>query len=168
LRLKVAKDVPLSEALDAALGKAGISSLGPGASTGAVAFQHAYRRALEAKYGAKPDEAEIAKSTIAAAEAIFLQAPLEQVEQLLSGLSSSDKQSWRLNPAGKIALATAGQPKGEGEQSTPPTFAQRLSAEAFRLEKKLAEKATSTTASPPTDAVNAKQLVRLLILVEAD
>jgi len=180
LRLRVGKDLPLAAALDAALGKAGITSLAADVSTGAAQWQEAYRRNLEAKYGVDggtPSET-LLNSTVAAAEAVFIEAPLEQLESAFNALATGAKQPLELNAVGKLALAggpTHRNPGPEGEPgSREPTaqnqpFAQRLNASLFRLEKKLAEAAA--TVAPPQPAgkpPKPQQPVRVLILIEAE
>ena len=90
LRVRVGKDVRLSEALDAALNKVGISPLASDASSAAIPWQESYRRLLETKYGSTaggPNE-KLLTSTVAAAEALFIEAPLERV----------DARRWQLSP----------------------------------------------------------------------
>src|SRR5439155_22321737 len=86
LRLRVSKDVPFAEALDAALVKAGMTPRGANTPTGATELAIAYQRALEAKYGAAAQGAEnkaLLDATVAAAQALFVEAPLEQLEGIL-------------------------------------------------------------------------------------
>ena len=72
LRLRVSKDLPLAEALNAALMKAGLQPLDPNSPTGAAAIAAAYAKALEAKYGPAPQGIEnkaLLDATVAAAQA---------------------------------------------------------------------------------------------------
>jgi hypothetical protein len=171
LRVRVGKDVRLSEALDAALNKVGISPLASDASSAAVPWQESYRRLLETKYGSTaggPNE-KLLTSTVAAAEALFIEAPLERVDAALAALSETVKQPLAINAEGKLVLARGpNTEKGEGEFAVSQPFAQRLNAGLFRLEKKLADAATAAVSSPTASAMKPQQLVRVLILVETD
>src|SRR5207244_5532947 len=51
LRIRVSKEMPFAESLDAALIKAGMTPLGANTPTGATTIAVAYAKALEAKYG---------------------------------------------------------------------------------------------------------------------
>jgi hypothetical protein len=170
LRLRVSRDVPLAEALDAALGKAGIASLASDLSTGATPWQEAYRRSLEAKYGpVETENTTLVSATVEAAQAVFIEAPLERLEGALTELESALNQPLKLQAESKLALAGVREsgPEGEPGSATGQAFAQRLNASLFRLEKKLAEAAVAAVnpkpaGKPPTP----QQRVRVLILVE--
>jgi putative zinc finger protein len=173
LRLQVSKDVPLAAALDAALGKAGIAPLAANVSTSAAQWQDAYRRALESKLAASagsPND-NLLNSTAAAAEALFVEAPLERLEGVLNELSAGSKQPMQLNAIGKLALAggpSSRDPGAEGESGSQKPFAQRLNASLFRLEKTIAKSATAAIAPRSTGPMpKPQQTVRVLILVEA-
>jgi hypothetical protein len=162
LRLRVGKDVQLAAALDAALAKAGISTLAANLPSGAAQWQQAYRSSLEAKYGSAIDSSDLA----AAVEAVFIDAPLERLESALNEVAASVKQPLQLAADTKLALK-GGSPEGEG--GSRQAFAQRLNASLFHLEKKLAETATAAVNQQPASSpLKPQQFVRVLILVEAD
>ena len=177
LRLRVSKDVPLAEALDAALGKAGIAALAATSPTGASDLALMYRRALEAKYGRAEPGAEnkaLLDATVAAAQAVFVEAPLDRLEGILGELAAGIKQPLELRAEGKLAFVVPEKAEGEPGSANPlaqlpaagQAFAQRLNAEFFRLEKKLADAANAVTAAPSATSPNPQQRVRVLILVE--
>jgi len=160
LRLRVGKDVQLAAALDAALAKAGISTLAANLPSGAAQWQQAYRRGLEAKYGSAIESSDLA----AAAEAVFIDAPFERLESALKEVAASVKQPLQLAADTKLAINA-----GEGEGGSRQPFAQRLNASLFRLEKKLAATATAAVNQQPASSpLKPQQFVRVLILVEAD
>jgi hypothetical protein len=181
LRLRVSKDMPLATAIDAALGKAGLNPLAPSAANGASALAAAYKNALEARFPPSAPDAEnteLLNATVAAAQAVFVEAPLAQLESVLNELSTGQKTPLQLDP--ECLLAYGGRP--DGPESEPggakqkekgPTvgqaFAHRLNAELFRLEKRVAA-AANAAARPqqPVAAIDPKQLVRVLILVETE
>ncbi len=182
LRLRVSKDMPLAAAIDAALGKAGLDPLAPGVATGASALVAAYRSTLEARYPTDTpgaENTELLNATVAAAQAVFVEAPLAQLESMLTSLSAGQKTPLQLDS--ECLLAYSGRPErqGEGEPGSAkqtakgPTagqaFAHRLNAEMFRLEKRLAAAASASRApQQPVAAIDPQQLVRVLILVEAE
>jgi hypothetical protein len=172
LRLRVSKDMPLAAALDSAFQKAGIASLASDFSTGAASLAPAYDAAWKAKHSG--DEKQ---DFIAAAQAVFVEAPLEQFGRVITELGAGLTQPLQLEPECKLAFPKTEVAEGESEsrqqavKSPPPgqAFAQQVAAEVFRLEKKLANAATAAVNSQPaTSPLNPKQLVRVLILVEAD
>jgi len=174
LRLRVSKDVPLANALETALAKAGMAPLAANSPTGAAAIAAAYAKALETKYGPAPHGAEnraLLDATVAAAQALFVEAPLENLERVLRELADGLKQPLALDAQGKLAFSRPKIELGEGEPGSASNlpksgqaFAQQLDAARFRLEKKLAAAANSSAAIPP----NPKQLVRVLLLVETE
>jgi hypothetical protein len=178
LRLRVGKDVPLADALESALGKAGIAarlSADPAATAALVA---AYGRALEAKYG--PGAAKSDNPTLAdAAAAVFISAPLERLEAAFNELASGLKQPLELEAATKLALARARPEDGpEGEfgsankvdkAAAGQSFAQRLDAGLFRVEKKLTDAtAAAVNLHANSSPLQPQDLVRVLILIEAE
>jgi hypothetical protein len=163
LRLHVNKDAPLAAALDAALAKAGIGSLASDISTGAAQWQDAYRQALESKYGSTGN-AELLNSTVAAAEAVFVEAPLAQLDGVINDLTTAVKQPLAMSAVTKLALNDT----GEGEFSAKEPFAQKLNASLFRLEKKLAQAANVAAMPPPAGKAKPQQTVRVLILFESE
>jgi hypothetical protein len=161
LRLRVGKDVQLAAALDAALAKAGISTLAANLPSGAAQWQQAYRSSFEAKYSAGSDTSDL----IAAAEAVFIDAPLERLESAFNEVATNIKQPLLLAADTKLALKDS--PEGEGGSRQP--FAQRLNASLFRLEKKIAATATAAINPQPSPSpLKPQQYIRVLILVEAD
>jgi hypothetical protein len=175
LRIRVSKDVPLADALDAALVKAGMAPLAPNSPTGAAAIAAAYAKTLETKYGPGPRGAEnkaLLDATVAAAQALFVEAPLESLDGVLRDLADGLKQPLALDVPGKLAFSREKIELGEGEPGSAlaavaagKAFAQRLDAARFRLEKKLAAAAANSSA---TTSPNPKQLVRVLLLVETE
>jgi hypothetical protein len=178
LRLRVSKDVPLAESLDAALVKAGMSPLGASSPTGAAAIAAVYSKALEAKYGPAPQGAEnqaLLDATVATAQALFVEAPLDSLEGVLRSLSDGLKQPLALDAQGKLAFSRQTIELGEGEPGSAmaavaagKAFAQRLDAARFRLEKQLAAAATAAANSSSAASPDPKQLVRVLLLVETE
>ncbi len=182
LRLRVSKDVAFADALDAALVKAGMPPLGANSPTGAAAIAAVYAKALETKYGPAPQGAEnkaLVEATFAAAQALFVEAPLESLEGVLRELSDGLKQPLQLDAQGKLTFTRPKVELGEGEAGSAnaalaagKAFAQRLDAARFRLErkleKKLAQAASSAANSSSASSPNPKQLVRVLLLVETD
>ncbi len=167
--------MPLAEALDAALVKAGLAPLGANSPTGASAIAAAYAKTLETKYGPASQGTEnkaLLDATVAAAQALFVEAPLENLESVLRELSDGLKQPLALDAQGKLAFSREKIDLGEGEPGSAlaavaagKAFAQRLDAARFRLEKQLAAAAgNSSSAAAP----NPKQLVRVLLLVETE
>jgi hypothetical protein len=177
LRLRVSNDVPLADALNAALKKAGLQPLAANSPTGAAAIAAAYAKALEAKYGPTQgtENKALLEATVAAAQALFVEAPLENLEAVLRELASGLKQPLQLNAQGKLAFAPEKIEQAEGEPGSAAVtaiagkaFAQQLDAARFRLEKKLADAATTAANTSSAAAPNPKQLVRVLLLVETD
>jgi len=161
LRLRVGKDVELAAALDAALAKAGISTLAANLPSGAAQWQQAYRSSLEAKYGPGSEKSDL----VAAAEAVFIDAPLERLESILNEVGASIKQPVQLVADTKLALKDS----AEGEGGSRQPFAQRLNASFFRLEKKLAQTANAVVNPQSSSSpLKPQQFVRVLILVETD
>jgi anti-sigma factor RsiW len=173
VRLRVNRNVSLDAALDAALRKVGIESLASDQATAAAAWQDAYRRHLEAMYGpttpgVKNDA--LARSTVAAAEALFIEATLDRLDGVFAELAAGVKEPLQLSSEGKLALAGGRDNNGgEGERAEPHPFAQRLKADFFRLEKARAGAANSAvkkqSVAPP---IKPQQTVRVLILVETE
>lgn len=176
LRLRVSKDVPFADALNAALVKCGMTPLDANSPTGAATIAAVYAKSLEAKYG--PQSAEnkaLLEATVAAAQALFVEAPLENLEGILRELSGGLKQPLALDAQGKLAFSRPKIEAGEGEPGSASklpkageAFAQQLDAARFRLEKKLADAASAAASSSSAVSPNPKQLVRVLLLVETD
>jgi hypothetical protein len=94
-------------------------------------------------------------------------------------LSAGQKTPFRLDAECRLAYSARpdgpeGEPGSATKSAKPPTagqaFAHRLDAELFRLEKRLAAAANAATTSQPpvTATIDPQQLVRVLILVEAE
>jgi hypothetical protein len=181
LRLRVSKDMPLATAIETALSKAGLNPLAPNVANGASALAAAYQKTLEERFPAASPGTEntaLMNATVAAAQAVFVEAPLAQLENVLNELSAGQKSPLTLDA--ECLLAYGGRPdKPEGEPGSAKqtekavtagqAFAHRLNAELFRLEKRVAAAANAATAPQPvTGAIDPQQLVRVLILVEAE
>jgi Putative zinc-finger len=169
LRLHAGKDVRLDDALVAALAKAGILARASDAVS-ASSIVSAYGRMLNTKLGAKAADA-----TVAAAQAMFVDATLDRLEAAFGGLDEEFKQPLQVRAATKLAFALArSEDTAEGEPGSAnkapaaagQPFAQRLEAALFRLEKEAAEAAIRP--GPATSPFNPQQRVRLLILVEPE
>jgi putative zinc finger protein len=180
LRLRVAKDAPLADALNSALEKAGLTSMAANMPTGAAGIAAVYGKSLETKYGPSAPGAEnktLLEGTVAAAQALFIEAPLEKLEAVVRNVSDNLKHPVELDAATKLAFTRAKIDLPEGEPGSASKamralaagqpFAQQLDAAAFRLEKKLAQASNAATQTPATVAQNPKQIVRVLLLVEA-
>jgi anti-sigma factor RsiW len=169
LRLRVNRDAPLDAALDAALKKAGIESLASDQATSAAAWQDAYRRRLEAMYGpisnGQGNDA-LVKSTIAANEALFIEATLDRLDDVFAELASGVKVPLQLSSEGKLAQVRGRDSGPEGEPTKSRPFPQRLKADDFRLQK--ARAASSAKKMPVAAPLKPEQTVRLLILVETE
>jgi hypothetical protein len=123
--------------------------------------QQAYRSSLEAKYGPGSEKSDL----VAAAEAVFIDAPLERLESILNEVGASIKQPVQLVADTKLALKDS----AEGEGGSRQPFAQRLNASFFRLEKKLAQTANAVVNPQSSSSpLKPQQFVRVLILVETD
>jgi predicted anti-sigma-YlaC factor YlaD len=159
VRLRVAKTAPLGQALEMALAEAGISQL-PAFDTGSGAIQlgAAYRQQVQAA---------AADNLVAASGALFVSAPLEQIEEALKSLAAGEQRKLQLAAEMKLALADLPRPeKGEGEagsESTGQPFSQTLNAGMFKLEKR---DATSTSADAALAQLDRRRSVTILILIE--
>jgi hypothetical protein len=165
LRLRLPPGVSVEQALVAA----GLGVQGADANTGAGEFGAAYRRELARKLGS---ETALAEATVAAAEALFVEAPLSHLEQALTSLASDPARPCELLAEARLAFALPKQGDNEAVGERPPSevkgpapgqpFVQHLPASMFRLEKQGA----SAAAHPSTAVLSGQQLVRVLILVE--
>jgi len=180
LRLRVAKDAPLADALNAALEKAGLASMAANMPTGAAGIAAAYGKSLEAKYGSSTpgvDNKALLEGTVATAQALFIEAPLEKLEAVVRNVSDNLKHPLELDAATKLAFTRSKIDLPEGEPGSASKamqalaagqpFAQQLDAAAFRLEKKLAQASNAVSHVPTTGPHDPKQIVRVLLLVEA-
>jgi anti-sigma factor RsiW len=155
LRLKVAKGVSVTEALDKALGKAGIGELAGNVPGAATLIQEAYLQSLAGNNG---------NGATSAAEAIFIEAPFGSLQGALTELASSVQDPLELEMYGKFALHR-GEERAEGEGPTAPArpFAQRLDASHFHF----AAKAPPSAKAPLLGNLPANQAVRVLLLIDA-
>jgi hypothetical protein len=172
VRLRVPKDVPIAEALDAALKQAGLAQRPMAdATTGAVEVATAYRQQLEQRH-AGGDEAALEKATTPAWEAMLVEAPQKQIDAALAALAESAGPTIKVATEGRLAFdRPKSAEKGEGEASgmegtsaAGKGFAQHLNATLFRLEKSAAGSDTPI-ASGANDTKGQGQ-GRVLILVE--
>ncbi len=162
LRLRIGAGQSPSEALDAAFAAAGLGTRGADdESTGALSVASAYQNKLAEKVAGQPADA-----TFAAADAVFITAPLDQLEKAISALALSERAPLAIAPlmSGRVVIEAP----AEGEQASkgppkPRHFAQRLSADQFRLEKSAAPLAEIKPAAADRDPAKP---VRVLILVE--
>ena len=177
LRLRVSNKAPLGQSLDMALAEAGIFQR-PASDTasGAVQVGAAYRNQVLQQYGitqpGAPSE-ELMAATVAAAEAVFVEASLAQLEQAIAALSSDPTRSLELAAEAKLAIAmpTRSTAEGEGESGSAAgtaakaqPFSQRLNAGMFRLTKRDTVENSPVVAN--ASAIGTQGPVRVLILVE--
>jgi anti-sigma factor RsiW len=159
LRLELGGEQSVDEALNAALAKAGIAAL-PGDAPPvdyAPSLIRSYRQQLAQK-NVTPD------ATVPAAEALLIEAPLDRLQAAFMDLASAAKRPLEIRAAARIGL-----PKAEGEfdrERTQQTFAQRLKADMFRLEKTAGNSVRAGGAAAAPALPVAKLPVRVLILVE--
>jgi Putative zinc-finger len=168
-------DSPLAQALAAALERVGIADWESSSPTGAKELIAAHQRVLETKYGSKAgsENAVLAEATVPAAEAVYVEAPLDRLEGALKELAIGIKKPLELAAHSKIPFARPQIAEGEPGsvvrvQKLPPkgqAFAQRLDASRVRLEKGPVEASTQQAAPA---VVNPRQVVRVLILIEAE
>jgi hypothetical protein len=176
LRLRVSNKTPLGQSLDMALAEAGIFQR-PASDTasGAVQVGAAYRNQILQQHGITqpgPPSPELLSSTVAAAEAVFVEASLAQLEQALAALSSDPARSLELAAETKLAIAMPIRNPGEGEGESGSAsaaaqaraFCQRLNAGMFRLMKR--DSASNTPVVGNASTVGAQGPLRVLILVE--
>lgn len=163
VRLRLPKGLPLEQALVVASASAGIGSATADAPTGAGGLGAAYQAELTNRIGAES----LTEKTIAAADAVFVEAPLSQLEKMLTVLSTDAKGPLELHREALMAFVKP-KPEGGAAGSDPENavqiarfFMQRLPA-GFRLEKAPAPPASE----PPVAAVNGDRLMRVLILIE--
>jgi hypothetical protein len=176
LRLRVSNKAPLGQSLDMALAEAGIIQR-PASDTasGAVQVGAAYRNQVLQQYGIAPGppSEELMAATVAAAEAVFVEASLAQLEQAIAALSSDPARSLELAAEAKLAVAMPirSTAEGEGESGSAAStaakaqpFSQRLNAGMFRLTKRDTVEGSPIVANAST--VGPQGPVRVLILVE--
>jgi hypothetical protein len=162
LRLKLAPGQPVHEALDEALAAAGLGTrTAEDESTGAHSVARAYQDKLAEKLAGQPGQA-----TVAAADAVFVTAPLDQLEVAIAALAARP-QPLEIEPlmSGKVVFEADLEGEGPGTgPAKPKHFAQRLPAEQFRLEQIAAPLAEIM---PPAEPRDPARPVRVLILVES-
>jgi len=163
LRVRLPKGLLIEKALAAASASAGIGSRTADAATGANELGAAYRAHLNKRIGVGA----MADATVAAANAVFVEAQLSQLEKLLTALSADAKGPYEL--CREVQLADV-RPKpeegaaGEGPEAAVQAakyYLQHLPA-GFRLVKQ----ASPVTAQVPATTVSGDRLVRVLILIE--
>jgi anti-sigma factor RsiW len=178
VRLRVSSKAPLGQSLDMALAEAGILQRSAAdTASGAVQVGAAYRQQILEKLGVTqpgPPSPELLDTTVEAAEAVFVEASLTQLEQVIASLSSEPSRALQLAAETKLVVALPeiepGTAEGEAGSANDKAagkgrnFSQRLNAGMFRLQKR-------ELATPQPAAVNAaadvpKAPVRVLILVE--
>lgn len=167
LRLRLPRNVSLESALAAA----GIASQLPTANTGATELGAAYRNHLANKVGAQALE----QATLAAEEALYVEAPLTHLEKLLLTLASDPARPCELRREAQLAFAGP-RPRidddliGVGESAAAKAklpapgqpYVQQLPPGLFRLEKQT----TQISIEPAGTTASGQKLVRVLILVE--
>lgn len=171
LRLRLSSEASLAQTIDAALAAAGIGQRPASELTsGAAEVGAAYRRQVQEKLGSL-------EGTLSAADALFVEAPLAQIEAVLAALAEQAdalaiEAETRLAVAGRGGADSAdGVGEGEGGSSTTAAsnsanaqpFAQRLNAGMFRLEKRAA---ASAAAAATGTGIDRTRPIRVLILVE--
>jgi anti-sigma factor RsiW len=168
LRLRLPKDMQVERALAAALATAGVGSKAADANTGAGELGAAYRSQLAQQFGADAD------ATVSAAEAIFVEAPLANLEKLLTELAAAASQPCELRPEASLAFAGPRQGSdndtavGEAAAQNVPgaaagqPYVQHLPASLFRLPKE----AVPVASSPAAAGISSDKVVRVLILIE--
>jgi anti-sigma factor RsiW len=172
VRLRVSAKTPLGQSLDMALAEAGIFQR-PASDTasGAVQVGAAYRQQVLQSLGVTqpgPPSPELIS------EAVFVEASLSQLEQVVAALSSEPSRALQLAAETKLAVAlpTGSTGEGEGEdghggQSAGKgrNFSQRLNAGMFRLAKRDPAN-VQPAAVQPAAATLPQSPIRVLILVE--
>jgi anti-sigma factor RsiW len=157
LRLRTTKDVSIAEALDAALAAAGIQAAASSGAMSASLLEQAYQKSFEGK---------LSDASVAAAEAIFIEAPCEKLQGFANELASHIKDPLRLEAAGKLALGRAwDETRPEGEAAAAP-FMQRLNAGLFKLQKTVTDATAAVAKGNTVAAIDPQRRVRVLILIE--
>jgi len=162
LRLRL----PPGSQLEAAIAAAGLGLREANANTGASEFGAAYRAHLQTLGS---------EETVAAAQAVFVEATLAHLEKLVTALASDPALTCELRAEAQLAFSlpkpTDIDPDGVGEarpgvKAVPPPgqpFVQYLPAGLFRLQKLAADAAA---AEPVHAKPAAERVVRVLILIE--
>jgi len=164
LRIRLGAGQSPAEALDAAFAAAGLGTRLPtDETTGAFSVASAYQQKLAEKIAGQPAEA-----TLAAADAVFVACPLDMLEKAVAALASKPQSPLEISPlmSGRVVMEADGE--GEDAPHGPPKpkhFAQRLSADQFRLDRTGAPLAEITPL--PVASLDPTKPIRVLILVEA-
>ena len=178
IRLRLAPGESPTEALNRAFTAAGIAErLSSDPTTGAGEFGYAYRQQLAAKFGGQQPgvpNAALAEGTIAAADAVFVEASWESLEKAVTALAASPDQPLDLSPLAHIAakmptpeqiaeMIANGDAPANVAGPQPANFCQRLPVSSFRLDK-AAERFAAAAA--PVATIDGQRKVRVLLLVE--
>lgn len=179
LRLRVPTNQPVNAAIDAALAQVGLSERSAAdVSTGAMQVGAVYRQQLSEKFGpTQPGTPNLAlnEATIAAADALFVEASWEKLERAIAALAeqpSGTPTGLEISPLLSVAAASLAvganakaEAEGEGEGANRPAtgatavnsaataasdYVQRLNAGMFRLEKAASKAISSASATPET------------------
>ena len=158
LRLRINKHVPIAAAFDAALAKANIATLVSDRFGAAALLQDAYQRSLPGKRG---------NASGVAAEAVFIEAPLERLQGALAELATTINDPLTLEADGKLALSPAWDDNRAEGESAQLAFVQHLNASGFRLIRGPTAAQAGISQPLPTP-IKPQQRVRVLILVETE
>lgn len=179
VRVRVSQATLVSHGLDAALAQSGIQLAPADRAALASAVGNAYRQKLRETHPA----AELATP---ASDALFIHAPLAQIESLLVALAKEPAANLALQPEMLVRAAPlAGQATAEAEGesgsatnrtgpagATGPT-AQRLNAGLFRLPKetlppqRIESSAPAVPDSTPDSSADSKRPIQVLLIIEA-
>jgi ribosomal protein S11 len=163
LRVKIGGGQPAREALDAAFAAAGLASRkADDDTTGGHRFASDYSAKLAEKIAGQPAEA-----TLAAADAVFVSAPLDALEKALAALASRPSAGLEISPLLAGRVVPEEDPRGENPGAGPPKpkhFTQRLAVDQLRLAKEAAPLAEITAAA--AGSLDPAKPIRVLILVE--
>jgi hypothetical protein len=170
VRLRIPRAALLNYGVEAALVKSGIEFGRPDQAASARRAGSSYRQQVRRQLAGKSTS-----PAAVASEALFIEAPLEQVEATLAELASrrSAQANFRLEMIVSTKLPASEQAEGEGgSRAAPPLpaargpVAHRLEAQAFPLlpEAPAGGAGRTTEADVPLDL---KRPVRVLMLIEA-
>jgi hypothetical protein len=162
VRLRLPPDVQLQQVLAAA----GFLTQAAAANTGAEEIGAAYQKQLRQRVGEQFDAA-----TIAATEALFIEAPLTNLEKALLTLTSDPARRCELRSEARLTFAGVRRKsdgaEAEGNTASPQLLArgpyvQQLAAGIYRLERQV----TPATVEAASQSIDAQRPVRVLILIE--
>ena len=178
LRLRLPKQISVGAALDAALNGAGIQQRSAtDVASAATALGAEYRKQLASRNASKSEgsgESASSDATIPAADALFVEAPLAQLEAAFASLAADPKRAVELASELKLAfISPPPRPEGEGGSASGKEvraaagqpFAQRLQPDSFLLLRR-DRCAVPAGAEHSATSDRSKAVVRLLILVE--